>query len=501
MSALFENIVELPLVTKNWVLVQPFEDKTLRLTVKNRSDTAVSVFCTTAELELADIDAYLEQEGINPPEVGGCFFEVSSKTSEKMYVKCPSGKGKISVRIFGTVDPTEDLTALAQVVSELRLEHDKHVETVTGNPHKVTKAEVGLGSIPNKITSNIDDPKYPAAKDTDVIATLAMVRGVKAYASEHINITSGNPHGTTKAHVGLGKVANYPPATDAQALDITNNTTLLTPRTGNLLVKDIVVVASSMRPQMVIAGATRTRPSGWTMYDISAPADYIVKDDNRSILIKKGLQVSYAYRGMCRVSKVLDENMYGKWSDNMKNGIHYVYVDLDSKGNISSWGTTQFQPRTLPSIEAVDGDYYNYALCEMRHANGVEVSRVYIGKALFTNNEVVEIIPVPIGESVTIPVTTTLTLGKSAQLTNPFCIPTKTVAHVEYNQRWGETGWNDQTGVTANPKPGAELDQILVQIGSVGYLTKGSSAGNSFGSEFMTITEAMRMVVRIDRVH
>jgi uncharacterized protein YpmB len=61
-----------------------------------------------------------------------------------------------------------------------------HVNTVTGNPHNVTKAEVGLGNVPN----------------TDFTADVAT-------AMAHVGTTSGNPHRVTKAEVGLSEVPNH----------------------------------------------------------------------------------------------------------------------------------------------------------------------------------------------------------------------------------------------------------------------------------------------------
>jgi len=60
-----------------------------------------------------------------------------------------------------------------------------HIATVTGNPHQVTKTEVGLGDVPN----------------TDFTATVNL-------ATVHRNTVTGNPHQVTKADVGLGNVPN-----------------------------------------------------------------------------------------------------------------------------------------------------------------------------------------------------------------------------------------------------------------------------------------------------
>ena len=45
-----------------------------------------------------------------------------------------------------------------------------------------------------------------------------------------------NPHGVTKAHVGLGLVENYPLASTAEAEGLTATNRYLTPQTGRLAV-------------------------------------------------------------------------------------------------------------------------------------------------------------------------------------------------------------------------------------------------------------------------
>jgi trimeric autotransporter adhesin len=75
--------------------------------------------------------------------------------------------------------PNTDFTSSVQA-------HTAHVNTVTGNPHAVTKADVGLGLVPN-------------TNFTSAVASNTAHRG----------IVTGNPHNVTKAEVGLGNVPNY----------------------------------------------------------------------------------------------------------------------------------------------------------------------------------------------------------------------------------------------------------------------------------------------------
>lgn len=57
-----------------------------------------------------------------------------------------------------------------------------------------------------------------------------------------------NPHTTYKANVGLGNVANYPPSTDQQAADPTNNTSYITPAQLFLAFSTITPAATDTSP-------------------------------------------------------------------------------------------------------------------------------------------------------------------------------------------------------------------------------------------------------------
>jgi hypothetical protein len=74
-----------------------------------------------------------------------------------------------------------------------------------GNPHGVTKAQVGL--------SNVDNAKQATKSEFDA----------------HLNNKS-NPHGVTKSQVGLGSVPNYPIASQAQAEAGNHTASFMTPQ-------------------------------------------------------------------------------------------------------------------------------------------------------------------------------------------------------------------------------------------------------------------------------
>ena len=84
----------------------------------------------------------------------------------------------------------------------------------TSNPHSVTKAQVGLGNVPN-VSTNDQTPTY---SDTTTFETLTSgekisvaLGKIKLAITNLINhITNkSNPHGVTKSQIGLGNVDNF----------------------------------------------------------------------------------------------------------------------------------------------------------------------------------------------------------------------------------------------------------------------------------------------------
>ena len=108
---------------------------------------------------------------------------------------------------------------LAKTNEEMRAEHRQLQEQITehaskvDNPHKVTKAQVGLGNVPN-VATNDQTPTYTTASANANLTSgeklsVAFGKIAKAISSliSHLSNTN-NPHSVTKAQVGLGNVNN-----------------------------------------------------------------------------------------------------------------------------------------------------------------------------------------------------------------------------------------------------------------------------------------------------
>lgn len=147
--------------------------------------------------------------------------------------------------LIGSKEITDALKRLADVIEAGSEGTSQSHITNYNNPHRVTKEQVLLGNVPN----------YAMAGDVDARAGIRAdlflsPRGAqllvqdKAITPMNAHITqTGNVHGLTAADINLGNVPNYKAATVTQAIDVTNNNTLLTPYLATLLIEKVQNVA------------------------------------------------------------------------------------------------------------------------------------------------------------------------------------------------------------------------------------------------------------------
>jgi uncharacterized protein YpmB len=112
-------------------------------------------------------------------------------------------KAEVGLALVPNIDFTSRIEALEQYDGVIiPQEITDHITTVTGNPHQVTKAEVGLSDVPNHdFTDEVN------ANTAKVGITQAQADAIVANTT-HAAITTGNPHHVTKAEVGLALVPN-----------------------------------------------------------------------------------------------------------------------------------------------------------------------------------------------------------------------------------------------------------------------------------------------------
>lgn len=107
---------------------------------------------------------------------------------------------------------------------------DVHL-TDFANPHKVTKAQVGLNLVENlqlasqaEATAGTVNTRYMTPYLTSFLVNRLVTEAVNAHIADKTN-----PHNTTKAQVGLGSVENYGVASDAEAIAGVVNDKYMTP--------------------------------------------------------------------------------------------------------------------------------------------------------------------------------------------------------------------------------------------------------------------------------
>jgi hypothetical protein len=99
------------------------------------------------------------------------------------------------------------------------------------NPHAVTKAQVGLGSVENYGIATTAE----AQQGTSNVKYMTPLRTAEAITQQALippnahKADTNNPHQTTKAQVGLGSVENYGISTEAEARAGTSNVKYMTP--------------------------------------------------------------------------------------------------------------------------------------------------------------------------------------------------------------------------------------------------------------------------------
>lgn len=107
------------------------------------------------------------------------------------------------------------------------------------NPHQVNKNQVGLDQVANYAPATLAQA-VNVVHSTSYITPLtlhhALDQRIIPVLDDHI-ADRDNPHGTTKAHVGLGSVPDLPLANSAQAVDPLNNSAFMSPYTTALMME------------------------------------------------------------------------------------------------------------------------------------------------------------------------------------------------------------------------------------------------------------------------
>lgn len=143
---------------------------------------------------------------------------------------------------------------------------EPHTSILSGNPHNVTKAEVGLGLVTNdpqlKIASNLNDlgNKATARTNLDVFSKGEVTTAIEAHSTR-----VDNPHSVTKAQVGLGSVNNYGISDSANLNSSTTYASSKAVKTVFDLIDNADTSNAVFKTGMIMMWDSPTPPAGWEL--------------------------------------------------------------------------------------------------------------------------------------------------------------------------------------------------------------------------------------------
>lgn len=164
----------------------------------------------------------------------------------------------------GGTDDQSYMTPLrtAQAITALALEPlDAHLNDAA-NPHNVTKAQVGLGNVENYGTATQAQAQAGTAGNVYMTA-LRVSEAIAAQVGNAFNAhtaNTSNPHQVTKSQVGLGSVENYGVASQTQAESGTANNLYMTPlRTAQAITNRLTDINAHVASRSNPHGVTKAQ--------------------------------------------------------------------------------------------------------------------------------------------------------------------------------------------------------------------------------------------------
>lgn len=183
---------------------------------------------------------------------GGSSSHSSDKNNPHETTKEQIGLGNVSNFPVATVEQAtngvNNSTYMTPALVRIFVENSSssgltsHVNN-TSNPHNTTKSQVGLGNVDNYATAT--NAETVAGVASNLFTTPAGVKAatdvVNTTLTTHVNNTS-NPHGTTKAQVGLENVENFSLATNAEAQAGVVTNKYMTPSLTQLAISSLALI-------------------------------------------------------------------------------------------------------------------------------------------------------------------------------------------------------------------------------------------------------------------
>lgn len=192
-------------------------------TVNNKYMTPLTTSQAITQLALVPLNAHIADKS-NPHQTTKAQVGLGLVENYQPATQAEAEAGTRSDRYL------TPLTTKQAIALQALVPLNTHINDQT-NPHNVTKAQVGLGSVQNydvatqvEAEAGTSNLKYMTPlRTSNAIAIQALVP-----LNNHINNTN-NPHATTKAQVGLGSVDNFATASTAEAQAGVVNNKFMTP--------------------------------------------------------------------------------------------------------------------------------------------------------------------------------------------------------------------------------------------------------------------------------
>lgn len=198
------------------------------------------------------------------------------------------------------------------------------------NPHGVTKSQVGLDKVDNFPTATkaqAESGTEPSAFMTPATTRAAIMTLAGDLISKHIS-DKNNPHGTTKAQVGLDLVENYKPANTDEAIAGVFTDRYMTPFVTKAAIEELAGnllrthVQNFENPHGVTKGQVglsnipnditraRTLNSDAHLLTAGAMADHVVSADHDDRYVRLNVQTNTSMRV---VGNTLQVYVSGQW--------------------------------------------------------------------------------------------------------------------------------------------------------------------------------------------
>jgi hypothetical protein len=203
---------------------------------------------------MAEVEAKLEdiRDAIIQANSGGLQDHIADKNNPHEVTKTQVGLGLVDNYPSATSGEAIGGTANNRFMTPLRTKQaidafavqmaNNHIADFS-NPHQVTKAQVGLGSVQNNATATQSEAEA-GASNTRFMTPLRVRQAIEVFAGAQLDqhiADHDNPHQVTKAQVGLGSVVDIGIATDVAALQGIDDSGVITPRLLNMVISETAI--------------------------------------------------------------------------------------------------------------------------------------------------------------------------------------------------------------------------------------------------------------------